>query len=315
MRRVQRGVALLTALVLMALAATIAVTIGFSSGLTAKRSAAVFSVEQGVQFAAGAEALAAYVLHEDRNVDLDLPTDPWAQVVGPVEIAPEIALQAQLRDEQARFNLNTLVDKDGKPDADAVAVFRRLLVLADLEPRWAELVVDWIDADDQPDPQGGEDSLFLAQDPGFLAANETITSVSELMQLPEFGIERYRKLLPYVAALPPTQSQVNVCTASPVVLDALLALVPNAGNEVEFTRLGTADFARQREQPACFPGKQVLATRLGQDKAARFLTEGSSYFRLTSNVRIGSTQFALYSLMYRDLSKQVRPVLRSFGTE
>jgi general secretion pathway protein K len=311
----QRGVALMTALVLMALAATIATAIGFSSGLTAKRSAAVFSVEQGVQFAAGAEALAAYVLREDPNVDLDLPTDPWARSVGPIEIAPEIALQAQMRDEQALFNLNTLVDKDGKPDADAVKVFARLLELAELEPRWTMLVVDWIDGNIEPDSQGGEDSLYLAQDPPFLTANLPITSVSELLQLPGFGIERYRKIRELVTALPPTDSQVNVCTAPALVLDALLALSPNGESIRQFSTSSEEEFAKLRSQPSCFPGKQDFAGRIGQEKAARFVTEGSHYFRLTSMVRIGSTQFALYSLMYRDLSKQVRPILRSFGTE
>ena len=43
--------------------------------------------------------------------------------------------------------------------------------------------------------------------------------------------------------------------------------------------------------------------------------ETSSYFRLHTWVRIGTAQFALYSLMYRDASKKARPIIRTFGTE
>lgn len=45
------------------------------------------------------------------------------------------------------------------------------------------------------------------------------------------------------------------------------------------------------------------------------VAEKTSYFRLYSWVSIGTTRFALYSLLHRDGSGQVRPVLRTFGTE
>jgi hypothetical protein len=43
--------------------------------------------------------------------------------------------------------------------------------------------------------------------------------------------------------------------------------------------------------------------------------EKSSFFRLTALVSIGTTQMSLYSLLQRDTSGVVRPVLRSLGTE
>jgi hypothetical protein len=50
------------------------------------------------------------------------------------------------------------------------------------------------------------------------------------------------------------------------------------------------------------------------DIAAR-IGERSSYFRLQTFLRIGTAQFALYSLMYRDGAGHVRPILRTMGTE
>ena len=49
-RRQQRGVALLTAIVLVAIAAVIATTIAFNSAMTARRAIAVFTVAQALRF-------------------------------------------------------------------------------------------------------------------------------------------------------------------------------------------------------------------------------------------------------------------------
>jgi general secretion pathway protein K len=309
----QNGVALVTAVVLVALATIIAVAIGSRSALSARRSAGNFGYEQAVQFAAGAEALAAYALHEDRNAQ-DSLADSWAKPFGPAEVAPGITLEAQLGDEQGKFNLNTLVNARGEADPDAVAVFTRLLELLQLETRWAPLLVDWIDADVLPGTEGGEDALYLSQHPPYRAANQPVTSVSELLQLPGFGLERYMKLAPHVTALPADASQVNVCMATPFVLDALAALGSGgARGSVEYSAMDARQFAEARGR-GCFPGAAVLKSQLRPD-AERRIGERSSYFRLRSFIGIGTARFALYSLLRREPDGQVRTVLRTLGTE
>ena len=312
-RSSQRGVALVTAVILVALATVIAVAIGSRSAMSARRSAGNFGYEQAVQFAVGAEALAAYALHEDKG-NQDSLTENWARPYGPVEVGPGITLEAQLGAEQGKFNLNTLVNARGEVDPDALAVFTRLLKLLQLEPRWAPLLVDWIDSDVLPASDGGEDSLYLSQQPAYRTANLAITSVSELLQLPGFGRERYLKLLPHVTALPPDASTINVCLASPYVLDALAAL-GNGGsqNAVEYSVMDPKQFADARAK-GCFPGATVMRGLLRPDAVNR-IGETSRYFRLQSLVSIGTARFALYSLLQRDADGQVRAVLRTLGTE
>jgi general secretion pathway protein K len=307
----QRGVILMSALILVALAAIISATLFFDTALSARRAAASFSMEQAVQLGAGAEALAAYALEEDKNSD-DTDKDPWAQHYGPVDVESEVTLEAQVADEQGKFNLNTLLRSDGTTDADAVKVFRRLLELSDLETRWASLLVDWMDPNAQPEADGGEDSLYLSQTPPHRTGNLMLSSVSELQQLPGFNRELYLKLLPHVTALPPGARTINVCTADGVVLDALFAVSRNNPNYVEYSRLSAEDLARAR-QNGCFPRKTVIANN-EPDIAAR-IDEKSGYFRLQTWLRIGTAQFALYSLMYRDGAGRVRPILRTMGTE
>jgi general secretion pathway protein K len=309
----QSGVALITAIVLVALATIIAVAIGSRSALNARRSAGSFSVEQGLQFAYGAEALASYVLREARNSKQDTFADTWTQPYGPVEIAPGISLEAVIRDEQGKFNINTLVDAHGEADKDAEAVFSRLLELLEIEPRWTPLLVDWIDSNVLPETDGGEDSLYLGQSPPYRAANMTVTSVSELLQLPGFGRERYLKLAPHITALPPEASKINVCMASGYVLDALSALSETNKNAVEYSRMDAKLMADTRSR-GCFPTVSVLKTTIRPDIDKR-VGEKTSFFRLQSWVSIGTTRFALYSLLQRDRSGQVRPILRTLGTE
>ncbi|HMA11377.1 MAG TPA: hypothetical protein VKO83_05790, partial [Steroidobacteraceae bacterium] len=89
----QRGVILISALILVALAAVVATSLFFDTALSARRAAASFSMEQAVQLGAGGEALAAYALAEDRNSD-DTGKDAWAQHYGPVEVESQVALEA-----------------------------------------------------------------------------------------------------------------------------------------------------------------------------------------------------------------------------
>ncbi|MEN9706282.1 MAG: hypothetical protein RLZZ393_2161 [Pseudomonadota bacterium] len=311
-RPAERGVALVTAVVLVALATVIAVAIGTRSALSARRSAGNLGYEQALQFAAGAEALAAYALHEDRNAQ-DSPADSWARPFGPTEITAGVTLEAQLFDEQGKFNLNTLVNARGEVDPEAMAIFSRLLQLLQIEDKWAPLLADWIDADVLPAQDGGEDAVYLSQSPPFRASNQPLTSVSELLQLPGFGRERYVRLVPHVTALPPDASRINVCMATPYVLDALAAIGADGRRRtVEYSGMDPRQFEDARRH-GCFPGMNVLkATR---PEVERRIGEKSSYFRLHSFIGIGTARFALYSLLKRDPDGQVRPVLRTLGTE
>ena len=310
----QRGVALITAVVLVALATVLAVSIGFSSAMTARRSTAAYSVEQGLLFAEGAEALAAYVLQQDKNRNEDSYAEFWTKPYGPVEIAPEITLEAQLYDEQGKFNLNTLLNADGTVDEDAMAVFKRLLALLDLEQRWAPLLVDWLDDNALPESEGGEDSLYAAQKPAGRTGNLTITSISELLQLPGFDGDRYKKLAPHVTALPPEVGKINVCMATGYVLDALDALAEKPTDSREYsTETGLEQLVKNRKD-ACFPIESTFRSNVGGAKIKDRISSATSYFSLHTIVGIGSTRFTLYSLMLRN-DGGVRPILRTFGAE
>ncbi len=309
-RRAQRGVALITAVLIVALATILAVNVIYRGMLDQRRAGTLFALDQAFEIALGAEAWAAEVLQRDeQDSQGDNLTENWAKPLPPLPIEGG-AVAGRLEDLQGRFNLNNLVFADGTTNPDAVLQLARILAWLDLEPAWASTMADWIDEDTQPGfPDGAEDSVYTGQTPAYLTANMPITRASELLSLPGFGAERYAKLKPYVTALP-VGTKLNVCTAPGIVIDALIENVRQFGLDPE-------DLAKRREN-GCFPSVDDLRASFGNeefDKVKDTIGESSNYFGATVWVTIGTTDFTLYSLLVRGQGGLVRPQLRSFGTE
>jgi len=306
----QRGVALITAVLMVALATMLAVDVGFRGFLDQRRSGTLFALDQGYQIALGAEAWAADFLKRDlQDSQTDHLGETWARPLPPLPIDGG-TVEGRLEDMQGRFNLNNLIHTDGTPNPDAVKQLERILAMLEIEPNWATAMADWIDQDTQPGfPDGAEDTVYTGQDPPHLAANMPVTRVSELMVLPGFGAQRFARLKPFVSALP-VGTPLNVCTASGIVLDSL------SDDTREFS-LNPDDLGKRRKD-ACFPTLEDLRGSLGDEQynqLKKSLTESSAYFRATVWVTIGTTQFTLYSLLARGGAGSVRPALRSFGSE
>jgi general secretion pathway protein K len=329
----QRGIALLVAILLVALGTILAAAIAYENAMTARRAAATFALDESVLVAQAAEALAAYGLRAVWQSDKQHTYigEGWDKPVGPIEVVPDVMLVAQLEDMQGRFNLNWLVNTDGTPNKTAFIAFQTLLSNLGLEPSWAGYVVDWIDPDIVPmNPDGAEDSVYLGQSPPYRTPNMYITSSTELLALPGFGHDRYAKLAPYITALP-QDSKLNICTALGPVLDAF-----TPGRQ-EYSVDAEGLLKNRQAAGACFPTlaeyqQALAATQAAQQNvpgfpptppgpngstnannaATNLFVQNSSYFKLTSFVTIGTTEFNLYSLLYQDATGNVRPLLRSY---
>ena len=315
-RHRQRGVALIMAVLIVALATMLAASVSFKGYLDQRRSANTFAMDQGFEVALGGEAWAADSLRRDKqqSAKTDDFTEEWATPIPPIPIEGG-EFEGQLEDMQGRFNLNSLVTLEGgqlKFDQLAIDRFERLLDMLELETKWAKIIADWIDTDVAPNfPDGAEDPTYTGLTPPYRTANMPLTRASELLAIAGFGLERYRKLEPFVTALP-IGTPINVCTASPELLDSIV------GGEQEYT-LARENMMETRKQ-RCFPSKQDFESRLSNDEKqalqqGKIIDQTSSYFRSTIWVTIGTSQFTLYSLLYRSGNNGlVRPILRSHGT-
>jgi general secretion pathway protein K len=322
-RRQQRGVALIIALVLVALATVLATKLSFDGFLELRRTTGMMAAEQALHFGLGAEALAADVLMQDAQTSAQYTTlaGPWAQATQPLPITPDNnpegepigTMQGSLEDMQGRFNLNNLarLGADGvTEDPVPLLQFQRLLTSVGVEPKWAGLARDWLDQDEAVgNPDGAEDSVYTSQTPPYRTGNWPMLSPTELMNLPGFGADRYRKIAPYVTALPSANTTINLCTAPALVLESLADGLSGEWSNSPAVLTG-------ERKTGCFPDMKTFTNVIGPKAGANIGTlvgTQSKYFELTTRVTLGTTEFTLYSLLLRGGTK-VTPLLRSFGT-
>ena len=178
-----------------------------------------------------------------------------------------------------------------------VEVFRTLLADLDIDQRYADLLVDWIDTDIAPQAtQGGEDTLYLTQVPPYRPPNTFITHPSELLALPGFGARELSqdRAFRHGAALR-REGQ------------SLHGQRPGARRHhatIRRTRTNSSgmDLAALREK-GCFPTEHVFTGVIGDPQPEERWSRPASrrnrrWFRLRTNIRIGTAEFVLYSVLY-----------------
>jgi type II secretory pathway component PulK len=148
------------------------------------------------------------------------------------------------------------------------------------------------------------------------------------MALPGFTRADFDAISPYIVALPPGVP-LNVCSAPPLVLDAYLGAqqfsIDSQFNQNRATAGGCwpkkSDFmAAYNSTKHSYPNPNPFNTLAGGAGGGQqppdiqtLLDQKSSWFRLTTVVESGSTEFTVYSLLYLDRNTgMVRPVMRSF---
>lgn len=302
----ERGVAVITAMLVVAIGTIIAVNLLWQGTLDMRRAEAALAADQGILLVQGAEAWAADILRQDLvdSPDTDHLGESWAIELPPLPVEGG-TITGRIEDLQGRFNLNNLIGNDGRESQLVRRQFERLLVNVDVDPSLAGAVVDWLDPDtDQRFPSGGEDAAYSGADPPYRTANATITSVSELMAIAGFDREIYLRVAPYVAALP-IGTRLNVNTASDVVLSSL-------SDDID---LGTAASLVEERAGAEFVDIDATFEGLVEPDVLRAIDGVSEHFLLTATVTLGTNQLTMRSVLQRDRSGITRALFRSLGVE
>lgn len=302
----QRGVAVLTAMLVVAIGTMIAANLLWDATLDQRRTAAALAGDQGLMYVQGAEAWIGDILRQDLvdSPNSDNLGEDWAMQLPPLPIDGG-TISGRIEDLQGRFNLNNLIQSDGKEDPVAVAQFQRLLMLLGLDPGLAGAVIDWLDPNvDAHFPTGAEDSVYADADPPYRTPNTMITSPSELMAVAGFDKDSYAKLAPYVTALP-MGTKINVNTASDVVLASLSDTLD----------IATADSLIEERGDMGFPDVDAAFSGLVDPMVLQRIDGVTEHFMLTATIQLGDTQLTVHSVLQRDPSGVTRTLFRSFGVE
>ncbi len=290
MRSRQRGVAIVLAMSVVALAAIAATAILLAQSTWSRQAELTTDhVQAQAVLQAGADWARALLSDDLRAGNVDHLGEPWALKLPPMQVENG-ELEGRIEDEQGRFNLNNIV-AGGKIDLAQLAHLRRLLAILGLPDALADTLADWIDADGEPQPRAGaEDAHYLALDPPYLAANRTLVDVAELALVRGFDDNVRARLNPYVSALPGL-TPVNVNTAPAEVLAAV----------IDGLSLGDAQLMVAQRDRAYFRSTEDFVRRLpaGMQAEAGALSVNTGYFLATMRVTIGGAQARGKALLAR----------------
>jgi general secretion pathway protein K len=308
----QRGVALITAILLVAMATIVAAKLSWDNNIAMRRTESTLMQEQAKLFALGGEAVAIYYLRQDKELEFDNADEDWAQPTAPVEIGlGEISLgtmQGGLSDANGKLNVNNLV-----PDEDEVTKqqFERLFNELKINPAIIDNIIDWIDADTDPELQGAEDGIYTALNPPYRPANTYMTSASELLAVNGIDPEIYALLRPHVTALRPdwcgstgTGTRVNINFASAEVLSALSEEISPSLVQTWIEELSEGGL------------KSLSDLSNAPEDISQYASVSTSCFELYVTVNIGSSVMSMYSLLDRSGgSEDIVTRVRAYGLD
>lgn len=284
----ERGVAVITALLIMAIAAAAASMLAWQEGIWFRQVNNVREQSQAADLAAAGVDWARGILVEDaRRGNVDYLGEAWARTLGglPVENGQ---LGGNMIDEQGRFNLNNLV-QNGQISLPDMAIFQRLLNVLHLPAALGDDLVSWMGAAQTgaPAPTAAAQSPSVpAQVPG-----RQLMTVNTLYRIPGFDAASVKRLFPFVSALP-GHTAINVNTAPPEVLAALLGLSVSQVQDLIQTR---------KDQPFTDPAnfRERLPPNVAVGLNDQNIGVGSQFFLVNSIARVGRLQVAYRALLQR----------------
>ena len=310
----QQGIALITILVMVALATILAATIAKRQANTADNTAYLMRQNQSLLYAKSAEAFFSELLVDDADNAgaVDSLQENWAKPM-PTFPVEDGFVSGTLQDESGKFNLNSLVNDEGVPNPQAKLWFEKLLLRVGLPEKLSEAVIDWQDADEEiSGTMGAENSYYQGLPQGYLAANSKFHNVEELKLIRGFEDQKYLQIVDYVSALPASDSKVNVNTAPAMLLASLdPKLDINAVEQALQKRQANLEhFSNINDLWATEPFKQVSPDVQSQVNA--LLGVQSNYFKAKIEVLLSERKRQFSSDLVRK-DKTVYVVYRSMA--
>ena len=224
----ERGAALLTVLLLVAMIAVLAGTALERLRLTTRLAGNALGGEQARDYARAAEALATSKVTDMLGTSRDRVTlaGGWSNRPFGLPLPGGGLAVARVTDGGNCFNLNSLVSRQGPniyTSAQSFAQrlqFVRLMRLIGIPAQAAERIApataDWIDTDSDQQGGGAEDPTYLAKATPYRTAGTLMADPSELRAVDGVTPDIYATLRPWVCTLPIAQtSPINVNTLTP----------------------------------------------------------------------------------------------------
>ncbi|MCU7874871.1 MAG: type II secretion system minor pseudopilin GspK [Candidatus Thiodiazotropha sp. (ex Lucinoma borealis)] len=317
----ERGVALITAIIVVSMASIAAVAMTHDLQLSIRRTGNIITADQGYLYTLGSEAWSRGMLIRDLNDSkkknrYDSLDEDWAQEL-PATPVEGGQVQAITTDLQARFNLNNLyleakADEQAKLKFNAqLALFQRLLARLELPESIAQATADWLDDDiNVLYPDGAEDLEYLNLELPYRTANGLMATPTELRLVKGVDKKIYEKLSPYITTLP-ERTTINVNTADKLLIQALSDTSDEASAE---------QLVNEREENPFKETKSFInrlkalldENKVKSDQITPLISVDSHYYQMETVVQMESSSQRLVSLLYKG-EKDVVVISRTLG--
>jgi general secretion pathway protein K len=324
----QKGVALITVMLIVALIAVLATQMTARLQLQMQRTTNIGSNQQAYWYAMGAEAFAKSVLKQsfEDNDEVTSLEQVWAQGEStfPVDFGE---ITGEITDLHSCFNLNALRTDDGNngqgtAKSTARKAFEELLIALNIEgvgsfeaESMADALTDWLDSDDSISSAGGaEDNDYAAREFPYLAANNYLASIGELRVVEHFNVTVINKLKDYVCVLPDTNlNQVNINTIAQDKPELLVAMLGISQNDATQALSSREDDGFKRVEDF-FALQELSKAKISEDQRAQF-TVKSEYFKLKTNTSFNNSYFAMSSIMKVENKNNISVISRIIGRD
>ncbi|WP_194150378.1 type II secretion system minor pseudopilin GspK [Sphingomonas oligophenolica] len=302
----ERGAALLTVLLLVAVIAVLAGTALERLRLSTRLAGNAAAGAQARGYAEAAEALAVTRISNLLGKDNTRVTlaGGWSGAPFGLPLPGGGTAIARVTDGGNCFNLNGLVSESAPgvyttyPTArvEFARLMRLIQIPAGSADRIAASTADWIDTDQNQQPSGAEDGTYIAKPTPYRTAGTLMADPSELRAIDGVTPDIYATLRPYVCTKPKAElSRINVNTLQPEKAALVAMLYPDTMSVAQ------AQTMLVRRPPDGYPsvaiflnGASGIVPDTGGDGQ---LSVTSGWFALTIDVNLNGTQLREHALI------------------
>lgn len=239
----ERGAALLSVLLLVAVMAVIAAVMLDRLNLAVRLAGNGQSMTQARLYATSAETLAMARIKALVDTSQERTVDRTGLLGQDFPLPmPRGQIMARVDDAGNCFNVNSLVEADAQGTLrlrliglNQMRALMKGLAIPDAEAAViSDSVADWIDSDNAPAPNGAEDDTYQGRPVPYRTAGRLIGDVSEIRAVRGMTPQFYERLRPWLCALPGADlSPINVNTLRP---DQALLLAMTAPETIPLER-------------------------------------------------------------------------------
>ncbi len=276
--------ALITALFITAIVATLATVMAFRQAINIRHTQLFTTADRAYLNLQGVEdwAISELIVAARSDAPETFPK------VMPVISFQGAEISGALQDQLGLFNINVLRDPNFQPQFERLLQIITPNISSEQALKIAQSITAWLTS-------SNADEIYTRENPPYRAAHSRMAHISELRLVNGISNQIYLALAPYITALPVSENKININTAPMPVLGSLSAeMSESQAKAVEACRNEHGYF----KDVGSFNAECIEKANITLDPGIT-LTTTSNYFLVNGFVKINNQIFNLSSLLQR----------------